>query len=109
MDFLPLPERFYAGEFRHSLDEKNRVTIPSRWRRDQAEEFILLPQANHQFLLVISPEDFARMSSAVESNEGVPRAIVGFSCASCTPARSTPLRIDKGVLSCRKSFAGRLD
>ncbi|PYJ80288.1 MAG: hypothetical protein DME69_01270 [Verrucomicrobia bacterium] len=71
MDSLPLPERFYAGEFRHSLDEKNRVTIPSRWRRDQAEEFILLPQANHQFLLVISPEDFARMSAAVESNEGV--------------------------------------
>ena len=71
MDSLPQPERFYAGEFRHSLDEKNRVTIPSRWRRTQGEEFILLPQATQQFLLVISPEDFARMSSAVELNEGV--------------------------------------
>jgi MraZ protein len=71
MDALPQPERFYAGEFRHSLDEKNRVTIPSRWRRDEAEEFILLPQANQQFLLVMSPEDFARMSSAVESNDSV--------------------------------------
>jgi MraZ protein len=71
MDALPQPERFYAGEFRHSLDEKNRVTVPSRWRRDEAEEFILLPQANQQFLLVMSPEDFARMSSAVESNESV--------------------------------------
>src|SRR5437667_68463 len=71
MDSLPQSERFYAGEFRHSLDEKNRVTIPSRWRRTQGEEFILLPQATQQFLLVISPEDFARMSSAVESNEGV--------------------------------------
>ena len=71
MNALPQPERFYAGEFRHSLDEKNRVTIPSRWRRDEAEEFILLPQANQQFLLVMSPEDFARMSSAVESNESV--------------------------------------
>jgi len=71
MNSLPQPERFYAGEFRHSLDEKNRVTIPSRWRRTQGEEFILLPQATQQFLLVISPEDFARMSSAVELNEGV--------------------------------------
>jgi MraZ protein len=71
MDSLSPPERFYAGEFRHSLDGKNRVTIPSRWRRDEAEEFILLPQTNQQFLLVMSPEDFARMSSAVESNEGV--------------------------------------
>jgi MraZ protein len=71
MDSLPQSERFYAGEFRHSLDEKNRVTIPSRWRRTQGEEFILLPQATQQFLLVISPEDFARMSSVVELNEGV--------------------------------------
>jgi MraZ protein len=71
MDSAPPSERFYAGEFRHSLDEKNRVTIPARWRRDEAEEFILLPQTNQQFLLVLSPEDFARMSSAVESNDAV--------------------------------------
>ncbi|PYL65922.1 MAG: hypothetical protein DMF20_07835, partial [Verrucomicrobia bacterium] len=71
MDADSLPERLYAGEFRHSIDEKNRITIPSRWRRDQAEEFILLPEASHQFLLVMSPEEFARMSSAAETNQGV--------------------------------------
>ena len=71
MDADSQPERFYAGEFRHSIDDKNRITIPSRWRHDGPEEFILLPQATQQFLLVISPEDFARMSSAVELNEGV--------------------------------------
>ena len=71
MDADALPERFYAGEFRHSIDEKNRITIPSRWRRDQAEEFILLPEASHQFLLVMSPEEFARMSSAAETNQSV--------------------------------------
>ncbi len=32
-------ERFYAGEFRHFIDDKNRITIPSRWRRDRPEEF----------------------------------------------------------------------
>jgi len=69
---LPSPtQSFYAGEFRHAIDDKNRITIPSRWRRDEAEEFILLPEANHQFVLVISPEEFARMSSAAESNEAV--------------------------------------
>ena len=26
------PHPFYAGEFRHAIDEKNRLTIPSRWR-----------------------------------------------------------------------------
>jgi MraZ protein len=69
---LPSPtQSFYAGEFRHAIDDKNRITIPSRWRRDEAEEFILLPEANHQFVLVMSPEEFARMSSAAESNVAV--------------------------------------
>jgi MraZ protein len=72
MDSSPPPERFYAGEFRHSIDDKNRITIPSRWRRDKAEDFILLPEASQQFLLVMSPVEFARMSSAAESNESVP-------------------------------------
>src|SRR6266576_7173755 len=71
MDSLSPHERFYAGEFRHAIDDKNRITIPSRWRRDEAEEFILLPEASHQFLLVMSPEEFARMSSAAESNANV--------------------------------------
>ncbi len=71
MDSASPPERLYAGQFRHSIDEKNRVTVPSRWRRDKAEELILLPEANHQFLLVMSPTEFARMSSAAESNENV--------------------------------------
>ncbi|PYK29660.1 MAG: hypothetical protein DME57_09610 [Verrucomicrobia bacterium] len=64
-------QRFYAGEFRHALDEKNRITIPSRWRRDEPEEFIILPEATHQFLLVMSPEEFSRMSAAAEADPNV--------------------------------------
>lgn len=61
----------YAGEFRHSVDEKNRITIPARWRRRGADEFILLPEAAHQFLLVMSPEEFSRMSAAAENAPNV--------------------------------------
>jgi MraZ protein len=71
MDTDSQPERFYAGEFRHSIDEKNRITIPSRWRRDHPEEFILLPEATHQFLLVMLPREFAKMGSAAETNQNV--------------------------------------
>src|SRR5947208_4058645 len=71
MDNDSPPERFYAGEFRHNIDEKNRVTIPSRWRRNEAEEFILLPDITDQFLLVMPPEEFARMSAFVENDGGV--------------------------------------
>lgn len=65
---------FYAGEFRHSIDEKNRVTIPSRWRRGEAQEFIILPDAHHKCLLVMSPEEFVRMSAKVESDDTIPPA-----------------------------------
>ncbi|MFN2541674.1 MAG: division/cell wall cluster transcriptional repressor MraZ [Chthoniobacterales bacterium] len=71
---MPAPastQAFYAGQFRHFVDEKNRITVPARWRRGQAEEFILLPEAAHQFLLVMSPEEFARMSAAAESDPSV--------------------------------------
>src|SRR5437879_8492769 len=71
MDADSPSERFYAGEFRHSIDDKNRITIPSRWRRDRPEEFILLPEATHQFLLVMSPKEFAKTSSAAETNQNV--------------------------------------
>jgi len=64
-------QRFYAGEFRHFIDEKNRITIPARWRRGDAEEFIILPEATHQFLLVMSPEEFSRMSAAAEADPNV--------------------------------------
>src|SRR2546429_5787535 len=64
-------QRFYAGEFRHFVDEKNRITIPSRWRRRDTEEFIVLAEATHQFLLVMSPEEFSRMSAAAEADANV--------------------------------------
>ena len=64
-------QTFYAGEFRHFIDEKNRITIPARWRRDGAEEFIILPEANHQLLLVMPPEEFSRMSAAAESDTNI--------------------------------------
>ncbi len=64
-------QRFYAGEFRHAIDEKNRITIPARWRRGDAEEFIILPEATHQFLLVMSPEEFSRMTAAAEIDPNV--------------------------------------
>ncbi len=71
MDTDSHPQPFYAGNFRHSVDEKNRLTIPSRWRRGEAEEFIILPEPQNQFLLIMSPEAFARMNVEVENNPEV--------------------------------------
>jgi MraZ protein len=64
-------QQFYAGEFRHSIDEKNRITVPSRWRRAEGEDLIILPEAEHQYLLVMSPEEFGRMSVQAEAEASV--------------------------------------
>src|SRR5207247_8983494 len=71
MDPDSQPERLYAGEFRHSIDNKNRITIPSRWRHGRPEEFILLPEATHQFLIVMSPTEFGKTSSAAQAIQTV--------------------------------------
>jgi MraZ protein len=71
MDNDSQPQTFYAGNFRHAIDEKNRITIPSRWREARAEEFILLTDANQQCLLVMSPQEFERMSAAAASDLNV--------------------------------------
>ncbi|HEY2615198.1 MAG TPA: hypothetical protein VGI42_05775 [Chthoniobacterales bacterium] len=71
MDDNSYSPKFFAGEFRHSIDEKNRITIPSRWRRGEGEEFIILPEPNHQYLVVMSAEEFSRMSAQAESHRSI--------------------------------------
>jgi MraZ protein len=63
---------FYAGEFCHQIDDKNRVTIPSRWRRSSSgEDLIMVPEANGQFLVVMPPNEFEKIGAAAETTEGV--------------------------------------
>jgi MraZ protein len=71
MDTSSQQQTFYAGEFRHSIDEKNRVTVPSRWRRSDEEELIILPEPQNQYLLVMSPEEFGRMSANIDAAPNV--------------------------------------
>ena len=71
MEDASQPQKFFAGEFRHSLDEKNRVTIPSRWRSGQGEEFIILPEPQHQYLVVMSSEEFARVNAQAEFDPSI--------------------------------------
>lgn len=67
-------QTFYAGQFRHSIDEKNRITIPSRWRKGEAEDFIILPDPQGRCLLVMSPAQFERTSVEAALDSGLPKA-----------------------------------
>lgn len=73
MDAAVSSPTFYAGEFRHQIDEKHRITIPSRWRRNgDNDELLLVPEQNQQCLLVMSPSEFARVVSSAQDNPAVP-------------------------------------
>ena len=61
----------FAGEFRHSMDAKNRVTIPSRWRRGEIDEFFAIPNLEGGFLMVMPPGEFKRLAEKVEHDESL--------------------------------------
>ena len=54
----------YSGQIRHAMDNKHRVTLPSKWRRDGGvEEFYLLPDQSRDFLNVLPPPEFYRLNA----------------------------------------------
>lgn len=61
----------FAGEFRHAMDAKNRVTIPSRWRRGEVEEFFAIPNLKGGFLMVMPPAEFTRQAEKVEHDQSL--------------------------------------
>ena len=44
------------------MDAKNRVTIPSRWRRGEVDEFFVIPNLKGGFMMVIPPAEFTRLA-----------------------------------------------
>ncbi len=52
----------FLGTFRHVLDVKNRLTIPSKWRvadESGAETYVAIPQVDHW--LVLPPREADRL------------------------------------------------
>ncbi|HEX3443729.1 MAG TPA: hypothetical protein VHS80_03370 [Chthoniobacterales bacterium] len=58
----------FAGEFRHAMDAKNRVTIPARWRRGELDEFFAIPDLENGFLMMMPPEVMQEVAIRVESD-----------------------------------------
>jgi len=61
----------FSGEFCHALDGKNRVTIPSRWRRTEADEFFVMPDRTGAFVRVMTPEGFRAAAERAAANPAV--------------------------------------
>jgi MraZ protein len=57
---------FYTGLFRHSLDDKNRVTIPSSWRSAHSPEaqFLATPHPEG-YLAVLPPDEIEKLRAKI--------------------------------------------
>lgn len=64
--FMSSPSKpFYTGSFRHTLDDKNRLTIPSAWRSVHAEgdTFIVVPLDG--YLSILPPAEAQKLYDRV--------------------------------------------
>jgi MraZ protein len=71
MESPQIEQPIFTGEFRHAMDAKNRVTIPSRWRRGEVDEFFAIPNFEGGFLMVMPPAEFKRLAEKVEHDESL--------------------------------------
>ncbi len=58
----------YTGLFRHALDDKNRVTIPSAWRsaHDEGEQFLATPHPDG-YIAILPPSEVAKLRAKIEA------------------------------------------
>ncbi|MCC5789909.1 MAG: mraZ [Opitutales bacterium] len=56
----------YVGSFRHNLDAKNRLTVPSKWRfaGDQEDVYLAIPHPNG-YIMVLPPAEVERLQQQV--------------------------------------------
>jgi MraZ protein len=57
---------FYTGLFRHSLDDKGRLTIPSAWRtaHEEAETFLATPHPDG-YIAVLPPAEVEKLHAKI--------------------------------------------
>src|SRR5271154_5149718 len=57
---------FFTGLFRHTLDEKGRVTIPSAWRAAHAEDAVFLATPHPDgYLAVLPPSEMEKLHAKI--------------------------------------------
>jgi MraZ protein len=101
---------FYSGEYRHALDPKNRVTIPSKWRPKQGEteELFLIPDPSGTCLLVLPREEFEAVGERVSASDVSPKEQRVFIRQFYSRAKSSA--VDKqGRLLLPEDFCRQLD
>lgn len=92
---------FYAGEFRHNLDAKKRLTIPSKWRFNGDEDALYLALPDPSGCITVYPPEmvarFKEMLSQVSmGNRAGQRAITAImsKAETCTIDKSGRINLN---------------
>jgi MraZ protein len=81
-----LGKPFYTGSFRHNLDDKNRLTIPSAWRsaHGEADTFLATPNPAG-YISVLPPAEveklYEKIAAVPMSETGAQEEIAAFFAA----------------------------
>jgi MraZ protein len=67
---IAVPNLIYVGTYRHTLDAKNRLTIPAAWRfaGDEQEGFLALPHPTGQ-IMVLPPAEVAKLHERISDQK----------------------------------------
>jgi MraZ protein len=70
------PPPKFAGEFRHKVEGKGRITIPAKWRFAEEVEIFMVPKAAKRCITVMTREELDRMKEEISEMEAADRADV---------------------------------
>lgn len=67
---IAIPNPIYVGTYRHTLDAKNRLTIPAAWRfsGDDRDGYLALPHPSGQ-ILVLPPAEVAKLYENISNQK----------------------------------------
>ena len=64
----------FSGTYRHALDGKHRVTIPSRWRQGGQDEVYLMPSSDNTYLYALPPQEFQKVNERLSNDPRISAA-----------------------------------
>ncbi len=58
----PCPQAMLIGEYTHSIDDKNRISLPARFRQRMGRKVVITPGLDH-CLFVFMPKEWGKISA----------------------------------------------
>ena len=55
------------GEFNHSIDAKNRMFIPAKFREELGESFVIFRSVRDRYIKVLSNEEWAKYTAPIKA------------------------------------------